>query len=320
MVEAEKSRLKVGQTFPNKELLKLHVAKEANCRGINFYMPCNEVRQYKAYGEMFAVEANNNEMTNGFYVSICSVRDGDDFSGLDTGKVDSKGEKGKTPFTTAMIVPLILHVVAVDPAVTNKTLRSFLEQYGKPNFMTDAILQEAHTQACMELFGTPSTNLKYAEAVVNKMKAHGHIMHMKFTTRRETLKNIKRVVILEELLRKKYLDNSVLNANERKVFWNNWKKENRELIINKLGRKGDCAQYLHGIYFTPLSVPKTVPELKQLFMADACHVDFGKYTLFSCYGITANGNMSPVGFGIVFRNENGTTWNKFWTFVKDIHP
>ena len=30
--------------------------------------------------------------------------------------------------------------------------------------------------------------------------------------------------------------------------------------------------------------------------------------------------MSPVGFAIVFRNENGTTWNKFWTFAKEIHP
>ena len=42
--------------------------------------------------------------------------------------------------------------------------------------------------------------------------------------------------------------------------------------------------------------------------------------MFSCYGITANGNISPVGFAIVFGNENSTTWNKFWNFVKDIHP
>ena len=57
-------------------------------------------------------------------------------------------------------------------------------------------------------------------------------------------------------------------------------------------------------------------------MADACHVNFGKYTLFSCYGcgITANGNMSPVGFAVVFETEKGTTWNKFWTFVKGVHP
>ena len=133
MAEVEKSRLEIGHTFPDKDLLKLCVAEEANCRGIHFYVPHSEVQQYKAHGDMFTVKANNNEMTNVFYVCVCSVRDGDDFSGLDTG--NSKGEKGKTPFTTAMIVPLILRVVAVDPAVTNKTLRSFLEQYGKPNFL-----------------------------------------------------------------------------------------------------------------------------------------------------------------------------------------
>ncbi len=158
------------------------------------------MRQYKAYGEKFAVKANNNETANSFYVSFCSVHDGDDFTSLD-GKANSNSEKGKTPFTTAMIVPLVLKVVAMDPAVTNKSLRSFLEQYGKPAFMTDAIIQEACTQACMELFGTPSTNVKYVESVMNELKAQGHIVHMKFTTRREKLKNIERLVISEELLR-----------------------------------------------------------------------------------------------------------------------
>jgi hypothetical protein len=218
MAEVKKSRLEVGHTFPDKDLLKLQVAKEANCRGIHFYVPRSEVQQYKVYGERFAVEANNNEMMNGFFVCVCSVCEGDDFSGLDTSKANSKGEKGKTLFTTAKIVPLILKLVAVDPTVTNKTLRSFLEQYGKPTFMTDTIIQEACTQACMELFGTPSTNVKYAESVMNEMKVQGHIVHMKFTTRRETLKNIERLVILEELLGRKYLNNSVLNTNEQKVF------------------------------------------------------------------------------------------------------
>jgi hypothetical protein len=36
MVEAEKSRLEAGHTFPDKDLLKLRVAKEANRRGIHF--------------------------------------------------------------------------------------------------------------------------------------------------------------------------------------------------------------------------------------------------------------------------------------------
>ena len=124
MVEVEKSRLKAGHTFPDKYLLKLRVAEEANLRGINFHVPRSEVRQYKAYGNMFAVEANNNETTNGFCVSICSVREGDEYSGLvdTTSAYDTSKEKGKTPFTTEFIVPLILRVVAENPAVTNKTL------------------------------------------------------------------------------------------------------------------------------------------------------------------------------------------------------
>jgi len=57
-----------------------------------------------------------------------------------------------------------------------------------------------------------------------------------------------------------------------------------------------------------------------LIMADACHLNFGKYTLFSCYGIIANCNMSPAGFAIVFGHENGTTWKEFWKFLKEVHP
>jgi hypothetical protein len=55
-------------------------------------------------------------------------------------------------------------------------------------------------------------------------------------------------------------------------------------------------------------------------MADACHLNFGKYTLFACYGVTANANMLPVGFAIIFGNENGASWKKFWEFIHKMHP
>ena len=41
----------------------------------------------------------------------------------------------------------------------------------------------------------PDTNVKYAEAIMNEMRAQGHIVRMKFTTRRETLKNIEKIII-----------------------------------------------------------------------------------------------------------------------------
>jgi hypothetical protein len=43
MAEVEKSRLEVGHTFSDKDLLKLRVAKEANRRGIRFYVPHSKV-------------------------------------------------------------------------------------------------------------------------------------------------------------------------------------------------------------------------------------------------------------------------------------
>jgi hypothetical protein len=55
-------------------------------------------------------------------------------------------------------------------------------------------------------------------------------------------------------------------------------------------------------------------------MADACHLNFGKYTMFAYYGVTENANMSPVGFAIIFGNENGASWKEFWHFTVRTHP
>jgi hypothetical protein len=50
------------------------------------------------------------------------------------------------------------------------------------------------------------------------------------------------------------------------------------------------------------------------------HVSFGKYTLYSCYGTTADCNTYPVAFGILFRNEDKEGWMDFCDFAKSVHP
>jgi hypothetical protein len=57
-----------------------------------------------------------------------------------------------------------------------------------------------------------------------------------------------------------------------------------------------------------------------VYQADAAHTNFGKYTLYSCYGITANCNALPVALGIVFGNEDREGWGLFWKFAKSHHP
>ena len=52
------------------------------------------------------------------------------------------------------------------------------------------------------------------------------------------------------------------------------------MLIEQLGSKDDDVSFLTGILFAPSFVTTTVPHLQNTFMADACHLNFGKYTLF----------------------------------------
>jgi hypothetical protein len=61
-------------------------------------------------------------------------------------------------------------------------------------------------------------------------------------------------------------------------------------------------------------------QLQWSLICDTCHLDWGKYTLFSCYGQTANANISPVAFAIIFGNENGTSLKQFWEYAVNLHP
>ena len=73
-------------------------------------------------------------------------------------------------------------------------------------------------------------------------------------------------------------------------------------------------------FFIPSIAQKTVLKLQTFFMADACHLNFDKYTMFACYRVTANANMSMVGFAVIFGNENSASWKAFWHFIIKMHP
>jgi hypothetical protein len=202
---------------------------------------------------------------------------------------------------------------------SNQMLRAIMKPYAKESFLTDGIIQVARTTARKLIFGTPSENVEYTHPVATRLREQGHYVSIKYTTRKETIKNVERLVVSEELLRLKAL-NETMSVEERRTFVLNWKKENKQLLVSQLGSKKDNLKFVHGVFFAPSFSTKTVPQLQRLYMADACHLNFGKYTLFCCYGVTANANMSPVAFGIVFGNENGESWAEFWEFVKKLHP
>ena len=219
-----------------------------------------------------------------------------------------------------MLVPLILGLIGDNPGCTNKTLQDFLKPYGKEYAFMESILQESQSAARKQLFGSPEMNVTYHRHVRDELTKLGHIVEMKYTTRQEMLKNIKMIVLAKELLRRKHHNNSTMERGKRLEFIKKWKTDHRDLLVDQLGPKGLNVSFLDGIFFTPSFSPGTVPELQRLFLADACHLNFGKYTLYSCYGVSANANMFPVGFVIIFGNENLLGWKAFWKFVVKVHP
>ena len=292
MADVQKGRLEVNHTFPDKNILLMRVAEEANLRGVNIFSARSDLREYTCTGSRFCVRANHTEQ-NGWTVSVADVRECDT-SGPAALPVVTGSEKITSPFRTKWIVSLILPIILESPAISNKNLRLALSSYGKEHALTDSILQEAKTEAKAQLFGVAEDNVKFAEGVKSELEKEGHVVELVYTNRKDTLKNIERLVVGEELIRVKNETNGSLSKEERRQFWTKWKRDNYALLVNQLGFKTQDTRFFHGVFFTPSFTKTTVPKLQTLFMADACHLNFGKFTLFACYGVTANATMSTV--------------------------
>jgi hypothetical protein len=147
-----------------------------------------------------------------------------------------------------------------------------------------------------------------------ELEKHGHYVHVELANRKERLKNIYTVTWDEWKARNPdYVET-------KKQFCRRWCEEHSDEIYSALGDEKDHFSFLNEFFFSPSTAKDTVPKLQRVFQADAAHTAFGKYTLFSFYGTTANGTMSPVALGLVFGNETKASWMSFCKFIANLHP
>ena len=57
MTDVQKGRLEVNHTFPDKEMLLMWVAEEANLQGVNLFCSRSDLRDYTCTGSKFCVKA-----------------------------------------------------------------------------------------------------------------------------------------------------------------------------------------------------------------------------------------------------------------------
>ena len=101
-------------------------------------------------------------------------------------------EKATSPFRTKWIVPLILPVIIDTPAISNKNHKQFLSPYGLDYALTDPFLQEARSDAKLQLFGKSEENVLFAEGIKTYLERSGHVLDL--------LHNVERLVVSEEML------------------------------------------------------------------------------------------------------------------------
>jgi hypothetical protein len=260
----------------------------------------------------FCVHASNSDI--GWSITKCEVL-------VEQGDQPVRGFTTSTtlpcsPYKVSYILPLIAKTIAEAPMASNKVLHQILEPYSRAYCFTDAIIQGARTEARKLIFGDADNNIAYAHFVKEDLEKAGHHVELSFTTCKETMNNLDKIILAEEAQHRKDANMDGILPADRKDFVLQWRKKHESKIYKRLGTPADqlCLMFLNGTFFAPSFAKATVPHLQKVFMADACHLNFGKYTLFSCYGVTANSNASPVAFAIIFGNEStSTTW-------RHLHP
>ena len=133
---------------------------------------------------------------------------------------------------------------------------------------------------------------------------------MIFQDQQKTIQAASTVMLHEDLLRRKKMKLPALDKAGQLQYVNKWKTENELYLNTEFGFKdGPQFTFLTGVLFATSSSKLLVPN--------GAHSSFGKYTLFSAYATTANGNMSPLAFGLIFGNEDTNNWSKLWSIVKN---
>ncbi len=346
--DVEVTPLLKGHTFPTKEVLLIQITEEANFCGCQIAIVWSN--NYQVYvrgcaGSLFQIKAFCS-VKLGWKVTTIQTReatkanddpaedivhDGEEKvadeaeASLEEDDADRKVKAvhQRTPIKSHWIVPLLPSEIAEKPNISNAEMKHVVSVYVKENFILSSLLQNARTMARDEIFEDPATNIFFANGLVKKMKECGFDVKVLMKDRQQVLQMLERVVH-SDLISKNKAEGKLMTKAEKIEFVSYWKLENKEVLEDGgLGEPELGAvplKFFSEILFLTSGARKAVPFLQQVFQADACHMSFGKYTLYSCYGTTANCNTYPVAFGILFGNEDKEGWMYFWDFAKSIHP
>lgn len=199
-----------------------------------------------------------------------------------------------------------------------------LQDYDNDLFLTENLLHNTRTSVHQQVFGNPDENIMYQPALAICLEECHHSFHVVKKTPFDVRKCLLNIIIQEKIIT---LANTnppkQMSAHQKLEYVYAWQTANGNML-NDVGLGHNCveggeANFVTGLFLSTAAARIYVPLLQTVYQADAAHMKFGKYTLYSCYGITSNCNALPIAFGIVFENEDKEGWEHFGDFVKSCH-
>jgi hypothetical protein len=121
-------------------------------------------------------------------------------------------------------------------------------------------------------------------------------------------------VVIEQKMNSIKKDGKTMARAEKLQYLQKWEWANLEMLEDVgLGKncgddKGAAPTFLCGIFLSISGAKNTVPLLQTVYQADAAHMNFGKYTLYSCYGITANCMLLLESFSEMKTRKDGNNF------------
>ncbi len=219
------AHLERGHSSPDQDLVLLCTSKEANFCGIHYTVKKSDNCQLNCAGPGFKIYASHS-IKKGWIVTRCEIYQTES-AGATQPNINQ--HSSCSPYRTNMIVPLIPTTIAEMPMVPNKLMRKILKPYGKAYCFTDNILQNAQTKARKLIFGVPEENVGYASFVKDELEKLGHFVTLSFTNRKETIQNVEKIIIADEVLRQKEAHLDELAPNKRCAFVSKWMNDNSKI-------------------------------------------------------------------------------------------
>jgi hypothetical protein len=208
--------------------------------------------------------------------------------------------------------------------MSRKECAHLLRLYVREEFLTAMIVQNAKMKCRFELFGNPTMNAQYTTAMLRETSIRGHKVKRIYKTAVDVMAMLDKIVVQEESDRRQASEGISMTRGMKKKYLSEWMSVNNEMLQSGgLGTQMICEptpQFCGGLFFSMSYSNAVVPYLQNVFQADAAHMNFGNYTLFSCYGSTANANTSPIDFAILFGNDDKAGWEAFLSLQKNSIP